>query len=145
MKLLLERKFYTEKSTQGQLSIDGTFEAYTLELPFSDGLPGGAIPEGAFAVMVTYSPKFKRDMPLIVGIPERSDIRIHIGNDASETEGCILIGRTELGNFVGESRLAFDAFWDKTNAFMRAGNCQIAVRKVGTMDQAPGLETDITT
>lgn len=134
MKLLLERKFYTPKSTQGSLSIDGAFECFSLELPFSDGLPGGAIPEGVFHVMVTYSPKFQRDMPLIVGVPNRSDIRIHIGNDPSETNGCVLLGRTELGNFVGESRLAFDAFWDKTNAFMRAGDCQITVRKVQPAD-----------
>ena len=138
MNLTLERRFYTAQSTEGQMLVDGQFLCYTLELPFSDGQPGGAIPEGTFSVMVTESPKFGRPMPLIVGIPDRSEIRIHWGNTAEDTEGCVILGRTQSPNFVGESRLAFDAFWEMTNAAMRAGNCRITVRR-GTPVPSPAV------
>lgn len=49
-----------------------------------------AIPFGKYQGQVTWSPKFKRMMPLIKDVPEFKGIRIHGGNNIDDTEGCIL-------------------------------------------------------
>lgn len=53
------------------------------------------IPEGAYRMSVTYSPKFRRKLPLLKDVPHRSGIRIHAGNTASDTHGCILVGEKD--------------------------------------------------
>lgn len=57
-----------------------------------------AIPTGRYRVLWTYSPRFKKMMPLVDGVPGYAGIRIHAGNKAKDTEGCLLLGRnTEVG------------------------------------------------
>ena len=41
-----------------------------------------AIPEGRYAVVITWSPKMKLYLPLLLGVPMFSGIRIHPGNTA---------------------------------------------------------------
>ncbi len=111
MKLQLERKVYTETSTVGELSINGTFFCYTLEDTVRQ--PGikvygkTAIPSGAYPVSMTFSPKFGKPMPLVNGVQNYAGVRIHPGNTDADTEGCILVGHTKDNNFIGESRKAF--------------------------------------
>ena len=67
-----------------------------------------AIPEGRYAVVITWSPKFKMWLPLILGGPDFNrlwqGIRIHAGNTAKDTQGCILVGRNQIVGRVLESR-----------------------------------------
>ena len=113
MELLLQRETFTDQSTTGELYVDGQQFCYTLELPNRDGLPGSCIPQGAYPVTISFSPRFGRNMPHVDDIPNRSEILIHWGNTAEDTDGCILVGQTRSESFVGESRLAFDALWQR--------------------------------
>lgn len=53
-----------------------------------------AIPSGRYRVTVTYSDRFRRQLPLLHDVPGFSGIRIHSGNDHTHTEGCLLPGKT---------------------------------------------------
>ena len=67
-----------------------------------------AIPEGRYAVVITWSPKFKQWLPVLLGGPDFNHlfkgIRIHAGNTAKDTQGCILVGRNQIVGEVLESR-----------------------------------------
>lgn len=49
------------------------------------------IPKGEYDLKVSWSPKFKKYLPLIV-VPNRRGIRIHSGNFISDSQGCIMVG-----------------------------------------------------
>ena len=49
------------------------------------------IPTGTYPVRVTWSPKFKRMMPIVLNVPGRSGIRFHRGTKPEHSRGCILV------------------------------------------------------
>jgi hypothetical protein len=123
MILHLIRKWFTEDSTVGELYVDGIFECFTLEDRMRTGpkVPGAtAIPEGTYDVIITPSVRFKRDLPLICGVPGFSGVRIHPGNTSADTEGCILVGQSRGDDWIGQSRAAFDLLFAKMKTAMGA-------------------------
>lgn len=50
------------------------------------------IPEGSFTVTLTWSPRFNCNLPLINGVKGHEGVRIHSGNTACHTTGCVLVG-----------------------------------------------------
>ena len=72
-----------------------------------------AIPEGRYAVVITWSPRFKTWLPLLVGDQEFSKkwqgIRIHAGNTAKDTQGCILVGKNrEVGKVLDSRKCLYE-------------------------------------
>ena len=51
-----------------------------------------AIPYGIYKLLWSYSPKYKRFMPEISGVKGFSGIRVHSGNTAEHSSGCVLLG-----------------------------------------------------
>ena len=72
------------KAVRGRMLVDGQ-EIATLENAEY------IIPCGTYPVRVTFSPKFKRMLPLVLNVPERSGIRIHRGTKPEHSRGCILV------------------------------------------------------
>lgn len=120
MKMKLVRKELGKACTIGSLYVDGAFECYTLEdVVRPDGVKiygETAIPKGLYMVSITMSPRFKRELPLLENVKMFSGVRIHPGNDAGDTEGCILVGRGKARDTITESRLAFDGLFAKIKA-----------------------------
>ena len=128
MELILERiakrKTYTIGHLYNQRRVDdeylaGTENQYfcdTLEPTWRDYANGAykvkgrsAIPEGRYAVVISFSPKFQQWLPILLGGPEFNrkwqGIRIHAGNTAKDTEGCILVGKNREVGKVLDSRI----------------------------------------
>lgn len=82
----------------------------TIWRPVADWkVPGQtAIPRGRYQVILTFSQRFQRMLPLLVAVPGFSGIRIHSGNIIDDTEGCIIVGHTRQATSVGKSRPALE-------------------------------------
>ena len=80
----LTRKSRDGKAVRGCLRFEGQ-EIATLEN--ADYI----IPNGTYEVRVTWSPRFKRMLPLVMQVPGRSGIRFHRGTRPEHSKGCILV------------------------------------------------------
>lgn len=123
MKLHLTRKIYTTNSTIGELLVDGKFQCFTLEDPVRPAKVKGitAIPAGTYKIVITHSAKFGRDLPLLENVPNYEGIRIHPGNTAEHTEGCLLVGRTKAVDSIGTSKDAFNDLFGLLRAEIDGG------------------------
>lgn len=126
MKLTLTRAQFEPTCTIGRLFVDGAPQCYTLEdYVRPTGAPKvfgqTAIPAGTYGVIITHSPHFGRDLPLLVNVPGFEGVRIHPGNSAADTEGCLLVGMDKLVDSLGRSRVAFDALFPKIQSALAAG------------------------
>jgi len=131
MKLELIRKDFTDNSTIGDLLIDGQWQCYTLEDKARDVKIAGvtAIPYGSYDVITNYSNRFKKVMPLLLNVPNFEGVRIHSGNVAENTEGCILLGEIKDVDFIGRSRMAFDKFMVILQNALETESVRIEIRK----------------
>jgi hypothetical protein len=106
MELQVIRKI-SKTETIGRLTLDGKHIMDTLEDPKGPTL----IPDGRYEVLLTYSARFGRVMPLISNVPKFSGVRIHPGNTTLDTTGCLLVGRRTFRRTLEHSRAAFDVLF----------------------------------
>ena len=125
MRLTLMRIANKSTYTIGKLYIDGCYYCDVLEdtdRGLDDDMKESeilkkkikgqtAIPTGTYPVKITYSPKYKKLMPLIENVKGYQGIRIHSGNTHKDTEGCILTGKNKEVGKVLESRKTFNALY----------------------------------
>lgn len=112
------RNFLGPEYTIGRIALNGNVICDTLEDTVRDYNKDGdlldagetkifgktAIPYGRYPVIITYSPKFKRKLPLLTGVLHFEGIRIHAGNHAGHTQGCILVGENTAKGMLTNSR-----------------------------------------
>lgn len=120
MELTLRREPTASGSTIGELFVDGSPDrvCWTLEDPVREipatpvaqwKIPSDtAIPAGRYRVAITYSPKFKRRMPVLLNVPGFDGIRVHAGNTSADTDGCVLVGLDRQGPMIYKSRAALE-------------------------------------
>lgn len=129
MKIRVERREFSNTTTIGVLFVDEAFQCYTLEDADRHLESGGekiygatAIPRGWYRVKLTMSNRFKRVLPLLENVPNFSGIRIHAGNDHTDTEGCILVGTgTNHDNTLFNSRIALESLIERIESADRRG------------------------
>lgn len=122
MDLNLKRIFRGDEYTIGHLYINGNYYCDVLE-DVDRGLSSDmteeqikkikvygktAIPTGRYKVEVTYSPKFKRYLPILLNTKGFTSIRIHSGNTPEDTLGCLLVGFNKEKGKVLNSRVTSD-------------------------------------
>ena len=116
MKLRLRRILLKDEYTIGKLYIDGEYFCDALEPPTRDLNKNGifdngetkvknntAIPFGTYNVIVNRSPRFKRDLPRLLNVPNFDGVLIHRGNTKNDTSGCILVGENKVKGKVVNS------------------------------------------
>lgn len=118
MKLLLKRVALRDKYTIGKLFIDGVYfcdviEDKVIDLDKSGKFDGkekkvygeSAIPYGIYKVVITLSARFKRFLPQILDVSHFDGIRIHSGNTAQDSHGCLIVGENKEVGRVINSRI----------------------------------------
>jgi hypothetical protein len=113
--------------TIGRLSIDGEPFCWVCEdtqrAPGAVKVPGQtAIPLGRYRVIVSWSPRFQKPLPLLIDVPGFEGIRIHPGNTAADTDGCLLPGLDRLPKGVGRSVLAWTPLMERIENASMAGD-----------------------
>lgn len=140
MQVILERAWPREAYTIGKVFVDGvrfcesiedrdrglTQEMSEAEIARIKVYGETAIPKGRYVVKTTYSPKYKRNMPEVLNVKGFSGIRIHSGNTAADSLGCILLGRNTKVGMVTDSRKTCQAF---EQLLQKAGGmCELIIR-----------------
>lgn len=67
-----------------------------------------AIPTGKYDVILTFSPRFKRVLPLLLSVKGYEGVRVHVGNTTEDTEGCLLVGENKVKGQVINSRATLE-------------------------------------
>lgn len=116
MQITVIRKEFTDTYTRGELYINDVFFCYTMEdkdrgvtedhsvseIKKVKIVKRTAIPYGDYRIMLSFSKKLKRFLPLILDVPSFKGIRIHKGSTEDWSSGCILVGMKKTGNKLKE-------------------------------------------
>ncbi len=125
LRMTLKRLMTTVDYTTGELYVDGDLQCQTLEdaerLPRTSKVPGKtAIPPGEYSVVLSQSPRFGRVLPEVLEVPNFSGIRIHAGNTAQDTDGCVLVGlEVPVPGRLARSREALAGLLERLEAATR--------------------------
>lgn len=128
MKMELVRLHFTRAATEGVLYVNGQRQCYTLEdvvRPRGVKVYGKtAIPAGTYRVVVNESQRFHQRMPLLLNVPDFTGVRIHVGNESKDSDGCILVGADPTrpnDDWIGRSRIAYTRLLDRIEDAIEKG------------------------
>ena len=140
MKIVLKRIALRDTYTIGKLYIDDKYICDTVEDKVRDINKNGvfdngekkvygetAIPYGTYEVKWTYSNRFKKYMPEILNVPNFSGIRIHSGNTAADSLGCIIVGENKVVGKVLNSRATVNKLYPIIEKGCKEGKVTITI------------------
>lgn len=120
MRIKVIRKIFTDDFTVGELYVDDCFFCETVEdkvrelKKAEDKVPGKtAIPYGIYKVIISWSKRFKKFMLELLGVQFFSGVRIHSGNTAEDSQGCIIVGKYYKDGKVINSRVTMSSLFAK--------------------------------
>lgn len=141
MKLTLKRIALRSTYTIGRLYVDGDYFCDVLEDTVRDLNKNGkfdngekkvygktAIPYGTYEIKWTYSPRFKKYTPQLMNVPSFEGIRVHAGNTAEHTEGCLLLGENKKVGMVLNSRATINKFYPIIKEACSKGKVTIEIK-----------------
>ena len=132
LELTVIRKEFTERSTIGELQVDGAFHCFTLEDKVRpDGVKiygETAIPHGRYEVQISFSNHFQKEMPILLNVPNFEGVRIHGGNKPEDTLGCILVGRLKGSDRISDCKPVLDTLLDKIKKAVPDKKCFITLK-----------------
>jgi len=99
-KITLIRNRRAGKAVYGQLTFEMRNREYNMETFSMPSLENAdyLIPAGTYPVERTWSPRFKKFLPLIENVPDREGIRIHRGALPEHSKGCVLLNLAGMSN-----------------------------------------------
>lgn len=126
MKLKLNRVYFAPTYTIGKLYVDGELFCDVLEDTNRDKNKDGdlndpgegkvygetCIPFGKYKVIITMSQRFGRLLPLLLNVKGFKGIRIHPGNTAIDTHGCLLVGINDKKGRISNSKTTFEKLFN---------------------------------
>ena len=135
MELKLERKYRSNNYCIDKLYINGKYFSDALEDPdrgLTDTMSleeiqkikiksNTCIPYGTYNITITYSPRFKKNLPLLNNVKGFDGIRIHSGNTPQDTEGCVLLGFNKIKGQVINSKDTVNRFIDIVQKALNKG------------------------
>ena len=127
MEITLIRTHTNGKAVNGTMTFMMRNRLYELEqftLPTLENADF-LIPEGTYPVERTWSPRFKKFLPEIQNVPDRSGIRIHRGTIPEHSQGCILTDMRGMANL--------DVLFNQVD-FSDNESVQIVIRSEQTQD-----------
>lgn len=140
MKIVLKRIALRDTYTIGKLYIDDKYICDTVEDKVRDINKNGvfdgnekkvygetAIPYGTYEVKWTYSNRFKKYMPELLNVPNFSGIRIHSGNTAADSLGCIIVGENKVIGKVLNSRATVNKLYPIIEKGCKEGKVTITI------------------
>ena len=129
MKLKLIRKREINNATIGELFINDVKFCDTLEDKIREKKikHETCIDAGTYQVIINYSMRFKRKIPLLINVPKFEGIRIHAGNTIANTSGCILLGINDFGDRLINSKIMFEKFFNLLEKALINQKCVIEI------------------
>ena len=122
MELLLKRHTFKPTYTIGKLFLNSKYFCDVIEDTVRDLNMDGdlddsgegkiygktAIPYGRYEVKLTMSNRFKKVLPILIGVKGFEGIRIHNGNTEQDSLGCLIVGENKEVGKVLNSRVTMD-------------------------------------
>jgi len=129
MNVLILRGSVRKDTVISTVSVDGVFFCYCLEdMPREVKIQNEtAIPAGEYNCIISFSPRFKREMPILLNVPFFSGVRIHNGKDKNSTEGCLIFSyKVNMENMTCD----IDKSWVDFLQIMKknGGKCKIIIK-----------------
>ena len=122
MELELMRHTFKPTYTMSKLNVNGKYfcdviEDTTRDLNMDGDLNDSgegkiygktSIPYGRYEVQITMSNRFKKILPILIGVKGFEGIRIHSGNSEVDSLGCLIVGENKEVGKVINSRIVMD-------------------------------------